>query len=157
MDTGLLTGSRCYLIGAMEYTSDGRGWREHTQDRFRGSGIIFFNPYHKPFLVDINEDEEARKSLKQKMQEGKYDEAQSHIVTATRAKKPIFLVVKGGKHKTPLWVMGMIPHKYIYSELDDALDMLEYIHIEQVIIDSDRWKLFKKEYLNYASGIGTRF
>ena len=28
-------------------------------------------------------------------------------------KKPVFVSMEGGKAKTPLWMLGMFPHKYI--------------------------------------------
>lgn len=68
------------------------------------------------------------------------------IVTSVRAKKPVFLSIEGGKTKTPLWIMGMLPHKYIYNNLDEVLDTLKRIDSGEKIIDSDRWKLLLPEY-----------
>ena len=36
------------------------------------------------------------------------------LVTAVRMKKPTFVSVEGGKNKTPLWLLGMMPHNYFY-------------------------------------------
>jgi hypothetical protein len=68
------------------------------------------------------------------------------IVTAVRMKKPTFISIEGGKNKTPLWLMGMIPHKYIYNSLDEIIYMLYNIDNGKKSIDSDRWRLLKKEY-----------
>ncbi len=64
---------------------------------------------------------------------------------AVRMKRPIFVVVEGGKAKTPLWVMGMIPHKYIYNSFDEVKKVLTNIDNGVKSIDSDRWRLFKPE------------
>ena len=37
------------------------------------------------------------------------------LVTAVRMKKPIFISMEGGKSQTPLWILGMLPHNYIYN------------------------------------------
>ena len=68
------------------------------------------------------------------------------IVTAVREKKPIFISMEGGKSKTPLWMLGMLPHKYIYNSLDEIVEMLYAIDSGQKEIDSDRWRLLKTEY-----------
>lgn len=68
------------------------------------------------------------------------------IVTAVREKKPIFISMEGGKSKTPLWMLGMLPHKYIYNSLDEIVEMLNAIDSGQKEIDSDRWRLLKTEY-----------
>ena len=67
------------------------------------------------------------------------------IVTAVRMKKPIFISMEGGKSKTPLWMMGMLPHHYIYDTIEEVVDMLKMIDSGEKEIDSDRWRLIKKE------------
>lgn len=68
------------------------------------------------------------------------------IVTLNRAKKPLFVVIEGGKEKTPLWLMGTLKHKYFYSTIDEAVNMLYSIDNGEIEIDSNRWRLFKKDY-----------
>lgn len=68
------------------------------------------------------------------------------IVTAVRMKKPIFISIEGGKVKTPLWMFGMIPHKYIYNSIEEVINMINSIDSGDKPIDSDRWRLLKKEY-----------
>ena len=68
------------------------------------------------------------------------------IVTAVRMKKPIFISMEGGKAKTPLWMLGMLPHKYIYNSLDEVVEMLYAIDNGIKPIDSDRWRLLQKQY-----------
>ena len=65
------------------------------------------------------------------------------IYTANRAKKPIFITVDGGVKKTPLWLLGVLPPKYFYNDVDEMLEMIYNIHKQKVKIDSDRWKLLK--------------
>lgn len=67
------------------------------------------------------------------------------LVTAVRMKKPIFISMEGGKHCTPLWMMGMIPHHYIYDSIEEVVDMIKSIDSGEKKIDSDRWRLLKKE------------
>jgi hypothetical protein len=175
----LLWRTRCYLIGHME-NIDGRGWRTYVKDQLKDTGIIFFDPYIKPFVHDVPEDEESRLQMKHWMETGQYDLAQqrmwevrgydlrlcdlcdffiAHIqpkiaswgsaeelVTINRAKKPLFLSVEGSKKLTPLWHMGTFPHKYVYDSVDEIITTIKAIDNGIVKMNSDRWKLLKKEY-----------
>ena len=67
------------------------------------------------------------------------------LVTAVRMKKPTFVSVEGGKNKTPLWLLGMMPHNYFYNDIDEVLDMIRKIDSGEKKIDSDRWRLLRKE------------
>jgi len=66
------------------------------------------------------------------------------IVTAVRMKKPTFISIEGGKKKTPLWIMGMLPDHYIYDSIDQVVDMIKSIDSGEKEIDSDRWRLLRK-------------
>jgi nucleoside 2-deoxyribosyltransferase len=66
------------------------------------------------------------------------------LATSCRLKRPTFIVVAGGKQNTPLWIMGMFPHKYIYNSFDELKDILSKINIGEKEIDSDRWRLFEE-------------
>lgn len=68
------------------------------------------------------------------------------LSTAIGSRKPIFVIMEGGKASTPLWLMGQLKHKYIYDNLNQALDMLVRIDDGKVQIDSPTWRLLKKEY-----------
>jgi len=68
------------------------------------------------------------------------------LVTAVRMKKPIFLSIAGGKDSCPLWIFGMMPHKYIYSSPQEIVGVLQDIDSGEKEIDSDRWRLLRKEY-----------
>ena len=67
------------------------------------------------------------------------------LVTGIRMKRPTFVVVEGGKQFTPLWVLGMMPHKYIYDSFEDVKKVLTNIDTGVKSLDSDRWRLFKPE------------
>ena len=68
------------------------------------------------------------------------------IVTAVRMKKPIFISMEGGKSKTPLWMFGMFPHKYIYNSINEVLEMIFKIDSGAIEIDSDRWRLLQEKF-----------
>ena len=53
--------------------------------------------------------------------------------------------MEGGKRKTPLWMMGMLPHHYIYDSIEEVVGMIKQIDTGEKNIDSDRWRLLKKE------------
>lgn len=175
----LLYRTKCYLVGHMQYVS-GRNWREHVTEKLDPMGITCFDPYKKPFIKDVEEDEASRQEMETWMKTKQYDRvtdrmktvraydlnlvdrsdfiiahlvpevaswgSAEEIVTAVREKKPVFVSMEGGKSKTPLWMLGMFPHKYIYNTVDEIIDMLFAIDCGNKPIDSDRWRLLKKEY-----------
>ena len=177
---GLLKNTRCYLIGGMQYTN-GRGWRDIIKETFKESGIRFYDPYHKPFVHDIPEDETSRADMLHWMETEQYDlvaqrmkevrgydlrlcdvcdwfiavikppiaswGSAEEITTVIREKKPLFLIIDDprGKKATPLWLMGVMPHKYIYNTLEEAIQTIKYIDCGIVKMSSDRWKLLKPE------------
>jgi len=174
----LLERTKTYLVGHMQYAS-GRNWRDYVEEELGPLGIQIFNPYKKPFVKDVDEDESARVKVHQDMENGFYEDvairmreirsydlnlvdrsdfiiahllpevaswgSAEEIVTAVRMKKPIFISMEGGKSKTPLWMMGMMPHKYIYDSIEEVVDMIKKIDTGEKAIDSDRWRLLRKE------------
>lgn len=175
----LLNKTKTYLVGHMQYLS-GRDWRQEVTEKLAALSVTCFDPYKKPFVKDVEEDEASRQQMEGWMQEGDYNKvtermktvrsydlnlvdrsdfiiahlvpdvaswgSAEEIVTAVRMKKPIFISMEGGKSKTPLWMLGMLPHKYIYDSVDSIMDMLYSIDNGSTIIDSNRWRLLKKEY-----------
>lgn len=163
----------------MQY-ENGEGWRNKVEAELEPLGIKCLNPYKKPFILKVNEDEESRRELSQWMIDSKYDLVAKHmkavrnddlrccdlvdfaicyinpkiaswgsaeeLTTLNRAKKPIFIVVEGGKNQCPLWILGMIPHKYIYNSLDEVLFMIKGINDGSIKIDSERWQLLDFKY-----------
>jgi len=175
----LLFKTKTYLVGHMQYLS-GRNWRQDVTERLKPLHITCFDPYKKPFMKDVEEDEASREEMETWMKTKQYDRASERmktvraydlnlvdrsdfiiahlvpdvaswgsaeeIVTAVREKKPVFISMEGGKAKTPLWLLGMLPHKYIYNSLDEIVDMLYAIDNGSKSIDSDRWRLLRKEF-----------
>tara|TARA_Y100001938_G_scaffold7351_1_gene9055 strand:+ start:1556 stop:2092 length:537 start_codon:yes stop_codon:yes gene_type:complete len=170
--------TKTYLVGHMQYC-EGRDWREHVEGELEKLNITVFNPYKKPFVKDVDEDEEARQKMADDMANGYYNDVAARmstvrsydlnlvdrsdfiiahllpdvaswgsaeeLVTAVRMKKPIFISMEGGKKHTPLWIMGMLPHNYIYDNVDEILDMIHQINEGKKNIDSDRWRLLRKD------------
>lgn len=179
MSENVLYKTKTYLVGPMQY-QNGEDWREWAQNILQNRGIVVFNPYHKPFIKDVQEGDIVRASLSDLQKEEKYDQladkvkeirvydlnlvdrsdfiiallkpdvptygSVEELVTAVRMKKPTFIAVEGGKKKCPLWIFGMFPHKYIYDSLEELMDMVCKIDDGTQPIDSDRWRLLKKEY-----------
>ena len=175
----LLEKTRTYLVGHMQY-ADGRDWRESAEEELAKLNIITFNPYRKPFVKDVEEDEASRIRMAEDMANGHYSDvaermsivrsydlnlvdrsdfsiahllpdvaswgSAEEIVTAVREKKPVFVSMEGGKAKTPLWMLGMFPHKYIYNSLKEIVEMLYAIDSGNKPIDSDRWRLLQKQF-----------
>jgi hypothetical protein len=177
----LLNKTKAYLIGSMEFL-DGKGWREEVKTRLDNRGITFFDPYYKPFVNDVPEDDNSRKEMLHWRESGQYDliaqrmkqvrgydlrlcdlcdwfiavinpriaswGSAEEITTLIKEKKPLFLVINDplGKRACPLWLFGVLPHKYIYDTLDDAIDTIIAIDHGVVKMSSDRFKLLKMEY-----------
>ena len=177
---GKLYKTRAYLIGSMEF-ADGRSWRDKVQKELYGRGIVFFNPYSKPFIDDTPEDETSRAEMLHWREQGQYDilaqrmkkvrsddlrcidlsdwliavikptvaswGSGEEIPTAVREKKPIFIVIDDpqGIKACPLWFFGVVPHKYIYSSIEEALNTIKAIDDGTIRLSSDRWHLLKEE------------
>jgi hypothetical protein len=171
--------TKVYLVGHMQY-KNGRSWRDEISKTLSLLNITCFDPYKKPFVKDIDEDENARKEMLFSLSNEDYDSvaekmkvirsydlnlvdrsdfiiahiypdvaswgSAEEIVTAVRMKKPIFISVEGGKKLTPLWLLGMVPHKYIYDSIEDILKMIKSIDSGHQQIDSERWRLLRKNY-----------
>ena len=58
----LLYKTKTYLVGHMQYVS-GRNWREEVTERLDPLGITCFDPYKKPFMKDVEEDETSRQEM----------------------------------------------------------------------------------------------
>jgi hypothetical protein len=177
-NNNLLRNTRTYLIGHMQYVN-GEGWRDDVKRALGDRGIKFYDPYHKPFVHDIPEDEHSRAEMLHWMETEQYDLVQQRmwavrgydlrlcdicdffiahivpsvaswgsaeeIITVIRQKKPLFLSVEGGKKKCPLWLLGLVPHKYIYNNVDEVIETVKYIDNGVIRMSSDRWKLLLPE------------
>ncbi len=176
---GLLHKTKSYLVGPMQY-GDGRAWRENITDKLSQIGIVCYDPYKKPFVVDVEESENVAAHLQDLIARGEYDQVATRmklirsydlalvdkadfiiayidprIITvgsweeifwSNRLKRPIFLIIEGGKAACPFWLFGTIPHKYIYNNIDEVVEVLRKIDSGEKPMDSDRWRIMKKEY-----------
>jgi hypothetical protein len=68
------------------------------------------------------------------------------LVVATKCKRPIFLSFENSIQSCPLWVFGMLPHKYFYDSIEDVITMIKSIDDGSQKIDSSRWRLLREEY-----------
>lgn len=175
----LLYKTKTYLVGHMQYLS-GRDWRQEVTEKLSDLNITCFNPYEKPFIKDVEEDEASRIEMETWMKTKQYDRvaekmktvrsydlnlvdrsdfiiahlvpevaswgSAEEITLSVRCKKPIFISMEGGKAKTPLWMLGMLPHKYIYDSIDEIIETIHDIDSEKIPIDSDRWRLLRHQY-----------
>ena len=66
------------------------------------------------------------------------------LVIAIQQKKPVFISV-GDKKKAPLWLLGIVPHRYFYNNVEEILEKIKQIDSGEEEIDSDRWRLLIKE------------
>lgn len=64
---------------------------------------------------------------------------------ANRQKKPCFIFSVQGKKSIPIWLWWTLPTHYFYNDSDEIVEMLTRIHTGKIQIDSDRWKLLRKE------------
>tara|TARA_Y100000593_G_scaffold49908_1_gene94064 strand:+ start:20858 stop:21397 length:540 start_codon:yes stop_codon:yes gene_type:complete len=174
----LLERTKTYLVGHMQY-ANGRNWRDYVEEELQPLNIQIFNPYKKPFVKDVAEDETMRQKVAEDMESGHFSDVAARmkeirsydlnlvdrsdfiiahllpdvaswgsaeeIVTAVRMKKPIFISMEGGRTKTPLWMMGMVPFQYIYDSIEEVVDMVKKIDSGKKAIDSDRWRLLRKD------------
>jgi len=170
--------TKAYLVGGIQYTN-GRLWRDEIIEKLKSLEIICFNPFSKPFIKDVDENENIQQKLLELIEEENYDEVArrtkliriydlalvdksdfiiahldpkvptagtyEEIFWANRLKKPIFLIVPS-KKTCPIWLFGTIPHKYIYESVDEVVNILQKIDAGEKEMDSDRWKLLKKEF-----------
>lgn len=68
---------------------------------------------------------------------GTYEE----IFWANRQKKPIIVHMVQGKHSTPDWLFGTIPHQMIFSDWNEIYLYLDYINTSKNINSYNRWYL----------------
>lgn len=65
--------TKCYLPGGMQYAEKAKEWRQTVKDRLSPRGITFFDPYHKPFIHDVSENESSREEMLHWMETEQYD------------------------------------------------------------------------------------
>ncbi|MAF26149.1 hypothetical protein CL634_11355, partial [bacterium] len=76
----LLYKTKTYLVGHMQYLS-GRDWREEVTEKLAPLEITCFNPYKKPFIKDVEEDEASRQEMETWMKTKQYDRVTERLKT----------------------------------------------------------------------------
>lgn len=66
------------------------------------------------------------------------------LIQASIQKKPVLIITKNGKKKTPAWLFGIIDHRLIFDDIEKCIDYLCKVNDGKVTLD-DRWVLFRKE------------
>ena len=78
--SNLLDKTKTYLVGHMQYLS-GRNWREEITEKLSPLGITCFDPYKKPFMKDVAEDEASRQEMEAWMKTKQYDRVTDRMKT----------------------------------------------------------------------------
>lgn len=76
--SNILYRTRTYLVGHMQYSS-GEDWRSYVESELNPLGIITYNPYSKPFVKDLQEDDDARNFFDKQAELGNYDYLQDKM------------------------------------------------------------------------------
>ena len=74
-----LNNTSTYLAGYMEFGKDGANWRSDVTHWLNNIGVKVFNPYEKPFIEQIEENEDKTEYLRGEMRQGRFEEAQHHM------------------------------------------------------------------------------
>ena len=69
------------------------------------------------------------------------------IILATRQNKNVFLVIKDGPRRLPLWLFSYFTKEWVFDNLDQVVDRLKTINEGKIELDPKYWRLFKEEYL----------
>jgi len=64
------------------------------------------------------------------------------IANGNRQKKPIIIHMIGGKERTPLWLLAMLPHQLIFSTWEEIHHYLRHVAYDAVIDRLNRWYFF---------------
>ena len=78
--SNVLAQTRTYLVGHMQYLS-GRDWRKEVTEKLSSLKVTCFNPYKKPFVKDVEEDEDTRKQMESWMFSEDYDKVVERMKT----------------------------------------------------------------------------
>ena len=78
--SNLLYKTKTYLVGHMQYLS-GRNWREEITEKLDPLCVTCFDPYKKPFIKDVEEDEASRQEMETWMKTKQYDRVAERMKT----------------------------------------------------------------------------
>lgn len=66
------------------------------------------------------------------------------LILADLQKKPVLVIVQGGKAKAPAWLFGILDHQLMFDSEDDCLEYLQGVNDGEIELN-DKWVLFRKE------------
>lgn len=58
-----------------------------------------------------------------------------------RMKRPVFIVVEGGKKTCPLWLFGMLNHKYMFDSFNKVLAYIRRLNSGTISLNLKTWRL----------------
>ena len=140
----LLYKTKTYLVGHMQYL-EGRDWRQEVTEKLGKIGVTCFDPYKKPFIKDVEEDEASREEMEVWMKTKQYDRV-------TERMKMVRSYDLNLVDRSDFIIAHLVPDvaswgsAYIYNSLDEIIEMLYAIDGGDKEIDSDRWRLLKREF-----------
>jgi len=69
-------------------------------------------------------------------------------------KKPILMIIEGGKEKCPSWIFGIVHYKFMFDSVEDCVEYLEQVNKGEVILD-DKWVLMRTGIRNLQKDVLT--
>jgi len=69
------------------------------------------------------------------------------LLTAESQRKPVLVIVKGGKEKAPAWLFGVIRYDYMFDSIEECVEHLNRLNTGEEKLN-DKWILFRKELEN---------
>jgi len=66
------------------------------------------------------------------------------IIIALNQKKPVFIVVEGGKKKSPSWLFGICDYKYMFDNFEDLFKFVINLDNGDIKMDN-KWVLIRKQ------------
>ena len=64
------------------------------------------------------------------------------LFNLNRAKKPVLIMCKQGKHAINHWLWGCLPSQLFFGSWDDLLEYIKHINEDDEIHDLNRWQFF---------------
>jgi hypothetical protein len=73
---------------------------------------------------------------------GSFDE----LRCALNEKKPVLIIIEGGKKKAPNWLFGIVDYKFMFDSVDECIDYLNDLNTGKTLLSS-KWVLMRTEIL----------
>jgi hypothetical protein len=71
---------------------------------------------------------------------GSYEE----MAVARAEKKAILVWTVGGKHRTPWWIFGMVPHQHVFGSMEELVAYLDHVNDAPRVRTFGRWFFFRR-------------